>query len=235
MKKIIIFILLLANTTFSQTPISGKVVYIINELKTLDHPNPDAKDIKIDEAINKEAKSHEFELKFNKSYSKFSLIEKVQIEEKNNVELIIKKLARSKYTSLFDFFIDKINNSVIFNYQDGSLVKKEFEILNWELTDESKTIGEYLCFKALYKKEYTGRDGKLKTKTIVAWYCPAIPFSYGPKEYYGLPGLIIELTEKGTTFYATNIELFETDIKIDLPKGKTISQQEYEQNVLSRK
>lgn len=235
MKKIIIFILLLANTAFSQTPISGKVVYIINELKTLDHPNPDAKDSKIDEAINKEAKSHEFELKFNKSYSRFSLIEKVQIEEKNSVELIIKKLARSKYTSIFDFFIDKTNNSLIFNYQDGSLVKKEFEILNWELTDESKTIGEYLCFKAIHKKEYTGRDGKPKTKIIVAWYCPAIPFSYGPKEYYGLPGLIIELTEKGTTFYATNIELFETDIKIDLPKGKTISQLEYEQNILSRK
>jgi hypothetical protein len=41
------------------------------------------------------------------------------------------------------------------------------------------------------------------------------------------------LQDWDTTFLATKIEFFDKEIKIDFPKGKTITQEEYERKVLS--
>ena len=41
--------------------------------------------------------------------------------------------------------------------------------------------------------------------------------------------MILELQDWDTTFLATKIELFDKEIKIDFPKGKTITQEEVTQ------
>jgi GLPGLI family protein len=77
------------------------------------------------------------------------------------------------------------------------LIKKEKYIItdslitNWRLTNETKIIDSYLCYKATYNHSVKSMQG-----LVTAWYCPELPFSFGPKGYGGLPGLIVELSDK---------------------------------------
>lgn len=69
------------------------------------------------------------------------------------------------------------------------LVKGTTPNIAWQLTDDTLTIGEYLCRKAT--GEYAGR-------TWHAWYTEDIPASAGPWKLRGLPGIILKaIDEKG--------------------------------------
>jgi GLPGLI family protein len=80
-------------------------------------------------------------------------------------------------------------------------IKSSMDSIKWELTQEQKKIGEFICYKA-----YANSTFKNKIK-IEAWYSPVIQQSFGPKGYGGLPGLILELTENRITYIATNVKL----------------------------
>lgn len=82
-------------------------------------------------------------------------------------------------------------------------------------------------------KSYIARDAKEKNITIIAWFAPSLPYAYGPKDYGGLPGLILELTEKETTYYASKINITKNkEVKIDFPKGKMITEEEYNRKAM---
>ena len=59
-----------------------------------------------------------------------------------------------------------------------------------------------------------------------------MPFSFGPLQFHGLPGLILELNKDYTTYSVQKIVLLDEQINIDFPKGKTISIEEYEKAIL---
>ena len=63
---------------------------------------------------------------------------------------------------------------------------------------------------------------------IAAWYTPEIPVSQGPDNYWGLPGLILEVNDGTTTILCTKVVLNpENDVKIKVPsKGKEVSRKE---------
>lgn len=77
---------------------------------------------------------------------------------------------------------------------------------NWILTNETKLIDKYLCYKAT--NVYTVLNGsKIFSHPVIAWYCPKLPFPYGPVGYGNLPGLILELRVRNTVYGAKNIKL----------------------------
>lgn len=93
--------------------------------------------------------------------------------------------------------------------------------LKWEISDEKKMIGEYLCKKATTR--FRGRD-------YIAWYCPEIAVSIGPLKYNGLPGLILEITttDKKLNIYATKIFLTSIQlVSVPLLKEKLVSRKEF--------
>ena len=94
--------------------------------------------------------------------------------------------------------------------------------LEWELTQESKKINGYVCYKATRSK------GK-----IIAWYTPLIPINFGPKGEYGLPGLILELEIGKIIFKAKKIVLNpkEKIIVEELKGGKRVSYEEYAKEI----
>lgn len=94
---------------------------------------------------------------------------------------------------------------------------------NWVLHNESKKINNYLCYKATQEVEvFTGN--RTVKNLVTAWYCPEIPFSYGPKGYSGLPGLIFELHDKNVSFGLESLQLNTGSHSIELPSsGKLIS------------
>ncbi len=140
---------------------------------------------------------------------------------------------------------------------EDDIVGKEFLIVDklesfeWRLIDESKKIGGYTCNKAEViipvsdkeKEDYSEYLRKQETKIslfpmkepeekkITAWYTPEIPVSFGPATYWGLPGLILELSDEKTVILCSKVVLSNkvTD-KIRIPNvGKEVSQEEFDQ------
>ena len=124
------------------------------------------------------------------------------------------------------------------------LVKDNLETFNWELQDETKVIGNYLCFKAVAKKEvqslsmsFSSDDEETKDpekvmeeKTITAWYTTDIPISNGPDDYWGLPGLILELHDGDDMSYLCTKLVMNSKDKAEIKEptsGKVVNSEEY--------
>ncbi len=137
------------------------------------------------------------------------------------------------------------------------LIKDELKALEWKLESETKQIGKYLCMKATAVKkvdefDFTnvrrrGRQDEEKEKDttqaqdqtkeievpkeikITAWYTPQIPINQGPGEYWGLPGLILEVNAGRTTILCSKIIMNPSEKEvIEIPsKGKEVTKEEY--------
>lgn len=105
----------------------------------------------------------------------------------------------------------------------------ELEEKKWLITQESKKIGNYLCFKAI---DIASTNTKMKP---IAWFTPQIPVSFGPKEFSGLPGLVILVELFNNTISAASIVLNPKE-KIVLKKmidGERISEEKYNERLKS--
>ena len=71
---------------------------------------------------------------------------------------------------------------------------------------------------------------------IEAWYTPMVPVSQGPADYWGLPGLILEVNVGNTTLLCSKIVMNPEEIvEIKAPdKGKEVTKQEYQETVASK-
>lgn len=71
---------------------------------------------------------------------------------------------------------------------------------------------------------------------VEAWYTPMVPVSQGPGDYWGLPGLILEVSVGNTTLLCSKIVMNpEEKIKIEAPdKGKEVNKKEYK-NIITEK
>ena len=139
-------------------------------------------------------------------------------------------------------------------YGKKFLVKDRLQPMNWTLGNETKKIGNYTCFKATtfiptddllwysfsWSRMRTTNDSEEKTTEeddksvditeVEAWYTPQIPVRHGPSEYWGLPGLILEVSAGETTMLCSKIILNPSDvIEIEAPsKGSVVTKSEYQ-------
>ncbi|WP_445714457.1 GLPGLI family protein [Flavobacterium sp.] len=226
MKHYYVFIISLLNfIAFSQK--SGVVTYNFRILE-------DEKIIK-NEIIEKffleaieGAKHLKFELTFNDSISEFKLLKNMSLDDQNLEMAIINSRAK-KEIYIFKYKIYHNNDNGLFKENEFLIIEPLNQ--NWKLTNESKIIDGYTCYKATNEYIVVNSKGTFK-HPVIAWFCPQIPISIGPRGYGGLPGLILELQEWNNVFGVEKIE-FSNDIKeIVLPnEGKIISNQEYQNKV----
>ena len=139
-------------------------------------------------------------------------------------------------------------------YGKKFLVKDQLQPMTWTLGNETKKIGNYNCFKATtfiptddllwysfsWSRMRTKNDSEEKTTEVddksvditevEAWYTPQIPVRHGPSEYWGLPGLILEVSAGETTMLCSKIVLNPSDIiEIEAPsKGSVVTKSEYQ-------
>ncbi|UMY65902.1 MULTISPECIES: GLPGLI family protein [unclassified Flavobacterium] len=145
------------------------------------------------------------------------------------------------------------------------LVKDSLPKLEWKLEGETRQIGGYTCYKATAvrpaspadfrnfrfkgkpeeKKEekdekkstnFTDQFEMQKEITITAWYTPDIPINQGPGDYWGLPGLILEVSDGKTVILCSKVVLNvkeKADIK-EPSSGKVVSQKEYDDIVVKK-
>lgn len=87
--------------------------------------------------------------------------------------------------------------------------------IDWEITNQTKQIGKYTCRQAKAKEKLYSRQGHFYYRDVVAWFAPDIPVSFGPKNYSGLPGLVLQIEDKEYTLTAEKINLNpKEDLKI---------------------
>lgn len=72
-----------------------------------------------------------------------------------------------------------------------------------------------------------------KEVEVTAWYTPQIPVNQGPGEYWGLPGLILEVSADRTTILCSKIVINPEEKKeIKKPtKGKVVTRAEYNETI----
>ena len=185
-----------------------------------------------------------YNLSFNKEESIFKEEERLEapqpqgmvmvMVETGGSDIMYKNTKENRYTNQNESF------SKLFLIQD------KLEDLNWELGSETKNIGDYTCYKATLKREVEVRQSgisvngdkdldeetkpKMEEITITAWYTPQIPVNTGPRNYHGLPGLILEVTDGTETMMCSKVVLNpEKSIEIKEPKkGKKITQKKYD-------
>ena len=123
------------------------------------------------------------------------------------------------YTCFKATAVVKVNESDFRNFRFKNRDKKETETKTETVKDTAKA-----------KKTNFTEDWEMpKENTITAWYCPEIPVNQGPENYWGLPGLILEVNDGKTVMLCTKIVMNAKD-KVEIKpatKGKQVTQTEY--------
>jgi GLPGLI family protein len=75
-----------------------------------------------------------------------------------------------------------------------------------------------------------------KEITVTAWYTPEIPVNQGPENYWGLPGLILEVNDGKTVMLCSKVVLNSKEKVVIKPasNGKVVSQKEYDDTVVKK-
>lgn len=253
MKKILIFTFLFASIASNAQEFHGKAEYFCkqmfkNGVEEFGVKSDDNLRKEYEEALKK-ASEKIYILTFNK---KEALYEKQQVLEKpnnqcNSVSVSFQFSGEGKkYINIQDQI--KIEEDDIFGKE--FLIVEKLNSLEWKLIDETKKIGEYTCYKAELiipvsekeKREYEEYIKKQevkpsfftmdepKEKKITAWYTPEIPVSVGPLNYWGLPGLILELSDEKMIILCSKVILSNKEnTKIKVPNnGTEVSQEEFD-------
>lgn len=253
MKSIISYLLVFSSIiAFGQKEFQGKAVY--QSKTTIDMERFNSGDIPEDrkKRMLERIKSNSektFVLTFNKTASIYKEEEKLAAPTQGNTRggrfqmtggTRYKNTAETKFLESREVFGKKF------------LITDATKIPAWEMGVETKKIGNYTCYKATMLKEATSfefrrprRDNrnqnlekkesveeehqKLKTTTVTAWYTLDIPVSNGPGEYWGLPGLILEINTGRTTVLCTEVILnLKEKILIEAPKkGSKVTRKEF--------
>lgn len=148
-------------------------------------------------------------------------------------------------------------------YGKKFLVKDALTAIDWQMGSESKQIGKYMCFKAtasvptsdLTWYDFSWADLRRAPSTsetaetsgeisepevpmtdVEAWYTLQIPVSTGPGEYWGLPGLILEVSAGNMTMLCSKVVMNPQEtVMIEAPdKGKEITKVDYQSTVRSK-
>jgi len=141
------------------------------------------------------------------------------------------------------------------------LIKDALKTYEWKMEQETKMIGQNMCFKATTvievpvkpefrfgrrnaseekedeaKKAVAEEAPKMEQIIVIAWYALDIPVSHGPGDFWGLPGLILEVAYGDTNILCTKIVMNPKDkVEIKEPsKGKEVSQDEYDEIIAEK-
>lgn len=184
------------------------------------------------ELVFDEVSNIDLELLFNNNRSVFRKVNVLNIDARTkHIRKMTNLLTGIKGNYYFDLENEKLINEKEFDGVDY-IINIQFPKFKWELTNESRLINGYLCYKATTINTYPSSSG-ITNLEVTAWYASELSIPIGPKVYGGLPGLILELHEgsvgEGRTYYASKIDLKpKRDIEILIPnEGEVVSQDEF--------
>jgi GLPGLI family protein len=200
----------------------------------------------------KSAFEKKYQLMFNTVESLYKEEEKLEAPQQNSFGMVM------SFSGGGDVLYRNIKEQQ--TLEEKEFFSKEFlvinptEKLNWTVTDETKKIGQYQCMKATmifpvtqeqlesYEKMKAKQEknptqfmvlNEPKDRVVEAWFTMDIPVSHGPADFWGLPGLIMEVHDGNTIYLCSKITLNPKEkFTIKKPKsGQKVSGDEYEEIV----
>jgi GLPGLI family protein len=142
--------------------------------------------------------------------------------------------------NLYKNLKDKVALSEEDLFDKPFLVSEKLQDYKWEISSETKMIGGYSCQKAIstkpvseeemveYEAELKKKESsatnlfsveKPKEQIVTVWFTTEIPVSNGPNNYWGLPGLILEVNDGKTVLLCSKIVLNPKE-KFEIKKSK---------------
>ncbi|MFT5214814.1 MAG: GLPGLI family protein [Patiriisocius sp.] len=200
--------------------VSGKVNYqktMIDASDRISKPDSKKRFLAFRKKINSNLKKINYTLEFN-AFESIFFSPKV-MENDNKREMKLATNLGGGRGLLYINIETKLKLHQADGFGENFLIKGEIEY-DWIITQETKIIKGYICYKANLKND----------KGTVAYFTKEIPFSFGPNGYCGLPGLILELNLKnGFSFKVKEIFINKKGSKeISKPtKGVKISEKDF--------
>ena len=198
----------------------------------------------LDEMLKKQMEK-DFELTFDKEQSIYKEQESLGGIQRGGIQIIMAGGADILYRNTKEKRY--VNQNELFG--KPFLIKDKIKKREWKLVNETKKIGGYTCYKATSTREVKKfqsiskngekqeeKNPELKTITITAWYTPQIPVAHGPSEYWGLPGLILEVND-GSQVMVCNKIIINPKEKLLIKEpasGKKVTQKQYDE-ILKKK
>lgn len=224
--KLLLFVLFYINFCNSQEKeIFGKAYYTKNHSFKQDENTQKTEARKM---FFEFANSATFVLEFSKNQSSFEVQKGMVIDGEAYIRAAT-IFGGGKGIYFSDLEID-ISLRQVQSIGDLFLIQSQISDLNWKLINETKTIDDFVCYKAQLVQNIKTSDDEVKAIIVEAWYSPEIPVSFGPVGYCGLPGLILELRNEKATYTLSKLEYkTKSDVNIKKPtKGKLVSNSAYE-------
>lgn len=250
--KISIFAILIFSNRINAQDFSGKAIYEtkihMKDLKIDLGDMPEEMKLKMGEKLKK-AFEKTFVLNFNKFESLYFQEEKLEAPvQKSEISFKMSSpLSGKKYKNVKEQIV--ISEEDFFGKE--FLIQDSLPKWKWKLESETKKIGNYTCHKAIsiipvsaeslaeYEQQKKNNEesktnflevSEPKEQIITVWYTPEIAVSQGPDEYWGLPGLILEVNDGDKIALCSKIILNKKEkAEIKRPKkGKKVTKKEFE-------
>lgn len=113
------------------------------------------------------------------------------------------------------------------------LIKDSLFKKDWTITKETKKIGKYTCILAKTIELSKVKDKKV-VNVISAWFTTELPYSHGPKGYFGLPGLILEVSDNTTIIKCYEISFKDSETIKKPDKGEVVTQIKFDSIVKAK-
>ncbi|WP_299208873.1 GLPGLI family protein [uncultured Dokdonia sp.] len=243
MKNIILFILVFAFAKANSQSIQGVATYQTQRHVDIKMDSTSGMNDEMQKSIQEQLRKQfqkEYTLSFNEAeaiWKEEASLDKPQAPSSSGISIIVSGSSDVLYQN-----IKKQSYT-----QQSDLMGKQFLVEDtlkkpeWKLEKETKNIGQYTCFKATLTEEteersfqsVNGEEGEEVekiTKVTTAWYTLDIPIQHGPDEFWGLPGLILEVNDGKVSMMCTQVVINPKDgVSLEIPtKGKKVNQEEYD-------
>ncbi|MCF0206843.1 MAG: GLPGLI family protein [Bacteroidales bacterium] len=223
-KTLLIVIALLSITAANAQQTSGVIEYeIVTDVeKLLKFFMPEKEDVMY-------GMRNEWKIRKSKCTLKFSptetIYEPVEEETDNmlwgggndNENIYYTNIAKGEITYIIDVMGRK------------TIIEDSTPKISWKVTNGMKEVAGHICMSANY-------NDTIMDRVVTAWFALDMPLSYGPENFQGLPGMILQIEMyNGATVYTAKKINFTESQKIDKPKVKKktpkTSYSEYEQSI----
>lgn len=221
--KLILFFFLISFQLISQ--ITGEAVY---QLSIDKRENLNEKKYRGFKKIEETAKKFKLKLTFNNTNSHYVLEKPMKMDY---IQESLFKMAEIVFKSNGEFYME-VNNKMLIEKKEFDdkkyIIESKINISDWKLTNETLKIGKFLCLKAKRNFIYESRKGKTSIEQVV-WYTPEIPLPFGPLDFVGFPGLVIQVKSGNIITSLKTLRLNpKKNINVLLPKeGVKITKQEF--------
>lgn len=258
LQQLVLFVFIFSSVVLNSQEFQGKAYYISKtsvDMSNFGRPEMSEEQRKRMESRLKNMFQKNYVLTFNRTESIYKLEEKLEAPGQGGGGRFTAIMGGAVDGVKYKNVQTKASLNELELFGKLFLVKEDLPKLDWKITGETKQIGGYTCYKATAIKTWKdfdmtalrrppNRDRADENKNvtvenskeaeqpeieITAWYTMQIPINQGPGDYWGLPGLILEVNSDKTTILCTKIVLNPEDkATIKQPtKGKEITKEAY--------